>query len=101
MRVTRQQAALLALLLDADGATVPYADLGDVTGSAGTNDPKVIRQFLWRLRRAGVLCVDVVAGVGCRMVGLPPDEILGDVLTVLDALRRDGWMRPAALERAS
>lgn len=101
MTITRQQAALLALLLDADGATVPYADLGDVTGSSGVNDPEVIRQYAQRLRRVGVLCVDVVAGVGCRMVGLPPDEILEDVLTMLDVIRRDGFALPATWGKAS
>src|SRR5688572_18040311 len=87
--LSRQQARLLAVLLDADGALVPYAALGDVLGSSGVNDASVCRLYVWRLRAKGVGCVAVVNGLGLRMTQLPPDWTLETVLWALDALRRD------------
>lgn len=98
-RGTREQWALLALLLDADGAVVPYAVLGDLIGANGVNDSKAIRQYVRRFERRGIRCVAVVPGRGCRMVGLPPDDVLDDVLTMLDVIRRAGYTQPAALGR--
>jgi hypothetical protein len=92
--LSRRQAALLAALLDADGATVPYPELGDVVGAAGVNVPLVISQYVNRLRRLGVGCVVVVPGVGLRLAGLPPDWALEDVLALLDEMRRDGFEQP-------
>lgn len=95
----RRQVALVAALLDADGGLLSYVELGDVVGSAGVNDCKVIRQYVNRLRALGVDCIEVVKGRGCRLTGLPPDWMLEDVLAVLDEMRRDGWGQPVLMWR--
>ena len=94
IRQYARQAAILAMLLDADGAVVSYAELGELIGSSGINDSKVIRQYVTRLRQQGVLGVEVVTGRGCRLRALPPDSMLDDVLTMLDVIRREGYARP-------
>lgn len=89
----RRQVALVAALLDADGALVPYAVLGDVVGAACVNVVPTVRQYVQRLRRRGVE-IQTVRGRGCRLLRVPPDDMLDDVLAVLDASRRDGWGLP-------
>lgn len=95
--LTGRQARLLAGLLEADGAVVSYARLGDAIGSAGVNDNRVVRQYVERLRRLGLNCIEVVPGRGCRLTSLPPDWTLDSVLAVLDAMRRDGLLVRAAM----
>lgn len=97
---TRPQAKLLAVLLDANGAVVPYPVLGDTVESFGVDDKAVIRQYVHRLRALGVDCVEVVRGRGCRLTAVPPDWTLDDVLRELDALR-EGWAVPALVWRRS
>ena len=86
--LSRRQAMLLAALLDADGAVVSYAVLGDVVGTLGVNDQFSVRQYVHRLRQRGIRCVEVVDGRGCRLTTIPPDWALEDVLAMLDAMRR-------------
>jgi biotin operon repressor len=90
---TRRQTALVAALLDADGAVVSYRSLGIVVGAAEVNVAPVVRQYVQRLRRHGVE-IETVARRGCRLLRVPPDELLEDVLAVLDEMRRDGWGMP-------
>lgn len=99
--LTRCQASLLAALLDADGALMPYAELGDVVGSLGVNDSVTVRSHVLRIRRQGIACIEVVTGRGCRLTAVPPDWTLETVLAVLDAMRRDGYGRRVLLRRAS
>jgi hypothetical protein len=101
MTLTRNQAALLAMLLDADGAIVSYDALGSVVGAYGVSSKHLVRQYRVRLRRLGISGVAVVPRRGLRMVGLPPDEALGDVLAMLDVIRRDGYAVPATWRRAA
>ena len=98
----RRQFSLLAALLDADGALVTYADLGDVVGSGGVNDAAVIRGYAQRLRTLGITGIETVEGRGLRLTKLPPDWALETVLTMLDVLRSEGYLLPALpLRRAS
>lgn len=93
-RVTQREAALLAVLMDADGAVVSYAALGSVIGSYGVDDRLCIRQYVHRLRRTGMTCVEVVAGRGLRLTEIPPDWALEDVLAVLRSLQELGVAYP-------
>jgi biotin operon repressor len=95
--LSRRQAMLLAHLLDADGAVVPYAELGDVVGTSGVADDVAIRLYVFRLRQLGLRCVETVAARGCRLTAVPPDWTLETVLAVLDAMRRDA-AEPTVLE---
>lgn len=94
----RRQIALVAALLDADGAVVPYDVLGDVVGANAVNVVPTIRQYVHRLRCRGVE-IQVVRRRGCRLLRVPPDAMLEDVLAVLDAMRRDGWSMPVLMWR--
>lgn len=93
-RVTQREAALLACLMEADGAVVTYADLGQVVGSAGVNDRFCIHQYLHRMRMTGIDCVETVAGRGLRMTEIPPDWALEDVLAVLRSMQEIGIQYP-------
>lgn len=94
----RRQTALVAALLDADGAVVSYDILGDVVGANCVNVVPTVRQYVHRLRRRGV-AIQTVTGRGCRLLRIPPDEMLEDVLAVLDQMRRDGWGMPVLMRR--
>lgn len=94
MNLSRRQAAMLAVLLDADGEMLTYAELGDVVGSAGVNDWDVVRRYVQRLRELGVTCIEVERGIGCRLTGVPPDWTLDVVLAMLDEMRRYGFEQP-------
>lgn len=97
--LSRRQAAILAALLDADGATVDCADLAVVAGSFGVNDGAVLRGYAARLRRRGVDGIASDCRSGWRMTKLPPDWALDDVLRALDELRADGSLPSAATWR--
>jgi len=99
--MTRRQAAMLAALLDADGELLTYAELGAVVGSAGVSDQAVIRRYVQRLRGAGVHCVEVVNGRGCRLTRVPPDWTLESVLALLDEMRRYGFKQPVLMWRVA
>lgn len=100
-RVSGQQARFLAVLIDADGAVVSYAVLGDAVGACGVNDRAVLKQYGQRLQERGVGGVEHVRGRGYRMTRIPPDWALDDVLAVLDQMRRAGELPAARWRRAS
>lgn len=93
-----RQTALVAALLDADGALVPYDVLGDVVGANAVNVVPCVRQYVHRLRERGVE-IQTVRWRGCRLLRIPPDDMLEDVLAVLDLMRRDGWGLPVLVKR--
>lgn len=88
-RLSRCQARLVAMLLDADRRPVSYLDLGDAVGANGVNCPALIRVYAHRLRRRGIDGLEAVPGFGYRLMKLPPDWALEDVLAMLDVLRRE------------
>lgn len=93
-RLSLPQARILAVLLDADGATVSYAALGAVVGTSGVNEYKAIRSYAERLRERVGPCVEVVPRRGLRLTAVPPDWTLDTVLWVLDDMRRTGQYVP-------
>lgn len=93
-RVTQREAALLAALMDADGAVVGYAALGRVVGSAGVNDRNCVFQYVCRLRAAGVGGVETADRHGLRMTEIPPDWALEDVLAMLRTMQEVGVRYP-------
>jgi hypothetical protein len=101
MTLSRRQAMLLAALLDADGAVVPYAVLGDLVGASGAYDNAALRTYVRRLEALDLDCVEVVKGRGLRLTTVPPDWTLETVLVMLDALRRDGYGAVVTLRRTA
>lgn len=96
-----RQAAILATLLEADGAVVSYVRLGDVTGTLEVNVNAAIGLYAHRIRARGIDCIETVVGRGLRMKCLPPDWALEDILAVLDTLRRqDRRARTTLVEAA-
>lgn len=99
--LSRRQAALVAVLLDADKHGVSHVVLGDAVGANGVNCVAVIRLYVHRLRRRGVRGIEAVPGYGYRLTKLPPDWALEDVLAMLDVLRREEREMPMVWRRAS
>jgi hypothetical protein len=89
-RVTQREAALLAALMDADGAVVGYGALGRVVGAGGASERACISEYVHRLRVAGVAGVETVGRWGLRMTAIPPDWALEDVLGVLRSMQDVG-----------
>lgn len=95
--MTPQDAKLLATLLLADGGPVPYSALPgrhELRGVEG--GPQNTRSTRRKLRLAGLDgCVEW-GRFACRMVALPPDWALDDVLACASDLRRSDSVRLAS-----
>ena len=94
--MTHQDAMLLATLLLADGSLVPYSELPGRHGLRGLEGgPQNTRSARRKLRLAGLDgCVEW-GRRSCRMVALPPDWALDDVLLAARQIRNEpasrGW----------
>ena len=87
---------VLAALLLADGRLVPMWALRRVPSPGRLVDGRTISTYVGALRAAGVE-VEVCGFHGYRLLALPPDALLMDLLAVLDEVKRRWTFRAAVL----
>lgn len=85
---TRGSLRVVAALLLVDGRCLSTDELAMVARPWGGDPGTLWEAWMPALRSAGC-AVEHVRGVGYRLVALPPDDLLDDVLTVSRQLRRE------------